>query len=175
MEKLFTRFLALGLIFIFTAGAAMAQGKMPANAKGGAKDHLMLNSSELKWMEGPASLPPGAKLAVLEGDPAKAGPFTMRAIFPPNYVIMPHYHPQIEHVTVMEGEFFMGHGDKYDPAQGTRLEVGGFSVMPAKFHHYAYTKDKQSVVQIHAIGPWDIIYLDAANDPRKAKKPGMKK
>ena len=153
----------------FLMSNSWAQGKKPANAKAGPNDHIMLKSSELKWMEGPNSLPAGAKIAVLEGDPAKAGPFTMRAIFPPNYVIMPHYHPQIEHVTVLEGEFYMGHGDTYDPAQGTKLEAGGFSVMPAKFNHYAFTKDKQAVVQVHGIGPWDIIYLDKANDPRTKK------
>lgn len=32
----------------------------------------------LKWKDGPPSLPPGAKIAVLEGDPAKAGPFVFR-------------------------------------------------------------------------------------------------
>ena len=30
--------------------------------------------ADLQWKDGPASLPPGAKIAVLEGDPAKAGP-----------------------------------------------------------------------------------------------------
>lgn len=154
----------------FLMPQSWAQGKKPANAKSPTtNDHVMLKPSELKWMEAPAGLPPGAKVAVLEGDPSKAGPFTMRAIFPPNYVIMPHYHPQIEHVTVLEGEFYMGHGDTYDPEKATKLDIGGFSVMPIKFNHFAFTKDKQAVVQVHGIGPWDIIYLDKANDPRKQK------
>jgi|SRR5688572_10099390 len=172
MKKLVTRWLTICLSTLFISGSAMAQGKagiMP-------KDHVMLKSQELKWMEGPVSLPPGAKVAVLEGDPAKAGPFTLRLIFPPNYVIMPHYHPQIEHVTVMEGEMFMGHGDKYDQATGTKLEVGGFAVMPAKFNHFAFTKDRQAVIQLHGMGPFEIVYLDQANDPRKLKtKPGARK
>lgn len=172
MEKLFTRWLAICLSMIFTSGSAMAQGKAGAMPK----DHVMLKSQELKWMEGPESLPPGARIAVLEGDPAKAGPFTVRLIFPPNYVVMPHYHPQIEHVTVMEGEMFMGHGDKYDQATGTKLEVGGFAVMPAKFNHFAFTKDRQAVIQLHGMGPFEITYLDQANDPRKQKaKPGTRK
>jgi len=33
----------------------------------------------LKWQDGPPSLPKGAKIAVLEGDPGKEGPFAFRA------------------------------------------------------------------------------------------------
>ena len=165
MKNFFTLCLVLCLGFNLKITSALAQGKtMP-----GAKTHIMLKAQEMKWMEGPASLPAGAKVATIEGDPAKAGPFTMRAILPPNYTIMPHYHPGIEHITVLEGEFFMGHGDDFDEAKGSKMEVGGFAVMPAKFHHYAYTKKKQAVIQLHGVGPWDIVYLDKANDPRKKK------
>ena len=166
MEKLVTRFVAVCLVLSCIAGGAMAQGKttpMP-------KDHVMLKTSELKWMEGPASLPPGAKVAALEGDMTKAGPFTVRVIFPANYKIMPHFHSAIEHITVLEGEFYMGHGDNFNEATSSKMDVGGFAVMPAKFHHYAYTKDRQTVIQLHGMGPFDITYIDVANDPRKAKK-----
>jgi hypothetical protein len=38
---------------------------------------------------------------VLEGDPAKAGPFTLR-LKTEGYKIAPHYHPADEHVTVIK-------------------------------------------------------------------------
>lgn len=166
MKKIITTFLALGLSFMLLPAVVMAQGK----ATKGAKDHIMLKAQEMKWMEGPASLPAGAKAAAIEGDPTKPGPFTMRLIFPPNYTIMPHFHPGIEHITVLEGEFFMGHGDAFDEAKGSKMETGGFAVMPARFNHFGYTKGKQAVIQLHGTGPWDIIYLDKANDPRTKKK-----
>ena len=52
-------------------------------------------SSSLKWVDGPPSLPPGAKVAVLEGDPSKPGPFVMRARLPDGYKIPPHTHPHM--------------------------------------------------------------------------------
>src|SRR5688572_30717265 len=130
MRKLFTPRITFCLFFSLMVISASAQKKTPQKPKAGASEHVMLNSCGWKWMEGPNSLPPGARLAVLEGDMSKAGPFTVRAIFPPNYTIMPHWHTNIEHVTVLEGEFFMGHGDVLDEAKATSLGVGGFGVMP---------------------------------------------
>ena len=51
---------------IFNADAA------PASAAG---PHVMLAPGELKWGDGPPSLPPGAKMAVVQGDPTQAQPF----------------------------------------------------------------------------------------------------
>jgi hypothetical protein len=56
--------------------------------------------SNLQWIDAPASLPRGAKIAVLEGDPSKEGPFVFRALLPDGYRIPPHTHPKIERITV---------------------------------------------------------------------------
>src|SRR5437762_786659 len=69
---------------------------------------------QIKWKDGPASLPRGAKMAVLEGDPTKEGPFTMRVLLPDGYSIPPHIHPAVEHITVISGTFNFGMGDKFD-------------------------------------------------------------
>lgn len=128
-------------------------------------DHTMINKNDFKWMDAPPGLPAGAKVAVLEGDPSKEGPFTMRAIFPANYKIAPHWHPAIEHVTVLEGVFYMGTGDKMDMSKARAIKKDGFAVMPPKFVHYAMTKGK-TVVQVHGIGPWGITYVNPSDDPR---------
>lgn len=57
----------------------------------------------LDWKDGPASLPKGAKIAVLEGDPSKEGPFVFRVKVPDGYRIPVHTHPKTERVTVMSG------------------------------------------------------------------------
>ena len=36
-------------------------------------------------------------------------------------------------------------------------------------HHYAWATG-DTVVQVHAIGPWGITYVNPADDPRKAKQ-----
>jgi hypothetical protein len=174
MKKRFTRFGAFAVCFILTGSAALAQTN-PSQAKDkGHMGHVMLQPSAMQWGDAPNSLPPGAKATILEGDPSKPGPFTIRMQAPAGYKIMPHYHSNIEHVTIIEGELFMGNGDKFDEAKATGLPAGSFSVIPEKTHHYAFTKSQPVILQLHGVGPWDIIYLDPTNDPRNAKKPGSK-
>jgi len=129
--------------------------------------HVMLTAAELQWGDAPPALPKGSKVAVLEGDPSKPGPFTMRAQVPAKYKIPPHWHPAVEHVTVITGEVYMGSGEKFDEATAKKLPAGGFAVMPTKYVHYFFTK-KKAVIQIHGIGPWGITYVNPADDPRNA-------
>ena len=83
----------------------------------------MVTASDLKWVDVP-SLPSGAKLAVIEGPLNEAVPFTFRLRFPADYKIPAHWHPAIEHVTVISGTFNLGDGDKLDPAKTTPLSTG---------------------------------------------------
>jgi len=133
-----------------------------------ASQHILLNAADLKWADAPASLPKGAKLVVIEGDPSKAGPFTMRLELPPNYKISPHFHPAIEHVTVLSGTFYFGQGGEFKETDLKSLSVGGFAVMPSGMPHFARTKDTGAVLQLHGFGPWGLTYVNPADDPRQA-------
>ena len=148
------------------SAATPAATPAPVGAQTGT--HVMVVPKDLKWADAPPSLPKGAKVAVLEGDPTKEGPFTMRAEVPAKYKIMPHWHPAIEHVTVISGELYMGAGETLDEKAAMKLVAGGFAVMPVKHVHYAFTKGKKATIQIHGIGPWGITYVNPADDPRNA-------
>ncbi len=128
--------------------------------------HLLVLPDKLEWKDGPAGLPPGAKMAHLEGDMSKAEPFTFRAKLPAGYKIPPHWHPAIEHVTVLSGKLGMGAGDMFDESKGTQLPAGGFGVMPAEMHHFAWAVE-DTELQVHGVGPWGITYVNPADDPRK--------
>ncbi|MBS0289542.1 MAG: cupin domain-containing protein [Proteobacteria bacterium] len=125
---------------------------------------------EINWIEGPNNLPSGTKMAVLEGDPSKFGPFTIRIKMPAQYKIPAHWHPVIEHVTVLQGNFYMGYGDKFDETKGKQLPIGSFSVIPEKIHHFIWSGDEEVIVQLHGIGPWGITYINPDDDPRKTEK-----
>src|SRR5919112_4693066 len=71
--------------------------------------HKMISPNDLKWSDIP-SLPPGAKIAVIEGPLNEAVPFTFRLRFPANYQIPAHWHPAVERVTVISGTFYRGGG-----------------------------------------------------------------
>jgi quercetin dioxygenase-like cupin family protein len=130
------------------------------------KAHVMVGASTVTWGPAPASVPAGAQAAVLEGDPAKAGAFTVRLKMPDGYKIAPHYHPADEHVTVLQGTFVMGLGEKFDESAGRDLGVGSFAMMPAGTRHFAWTKG-ETIIQLHGVGPWGLTYVNPADDPRK--------
>jgi len=127
--------------------------------------HIMMSPADLKWADVP-SLPPGAKIAVIEGPPTEAVPFTFRLKFPANYKIPAHWHPAIEHVTVISGSLNLGMGDKLDEAKTKPLSVGSVAIMQPKTNHFGWTKE-ETVVQVHGIGPWGLTYVNSADDPRK--------
>jgi hypothetical protein len=72
--------------------------------------------SDVSWQPGPSSLAPGAKIAILEGDPSKEGFFTMRLLLPDGYRVNPHWHPKVERLTIISGTLNLGTGDRFDAA-----------------------------------------------------------
>ena len=134
-----------------------------------AADHGLFSPSDLKWMDGPAALPAGCKMAVLEGNPAETGLFTMRLRLPEGYKIKPHTHPAVEHITVISGTFNLGMGSEFDQTKGTALPAGAFAYMAPNMQHYAWTTG-ETVVQLHAMGPWKVNYVNPADDPRNMKR-----
>jgi quercetin dioxygenase-like cupin family protein len=126
-----------------------------------------INASQIKWSAAPNALPPGAQWFVLSGDPSKSGPYAVRLRLPAGYQIPAHSHPTTEAVTVLSGKLLLGMGDKLDPKKGTVLTTGGYAEAPPKMNHYAVATSP-SVIQVHGMGPFDIIYVDKADDPRTA-------
>ncbi len=156
-----TKFAALGLL---TAVACLGTQPVWAEHAG----HAMVTPKQLVWADA-ASLPAGAKLAIIEGPLTEAAPFMFRLKLPANYQVPAHWHPTVEHVTVLSGTFYMGLGDKLDTSKGKLLPVGSVAIMQPKTTHFAYTRE-EAVVQVHGIGPWGIHYVNPADDPRKAAR-----
>jgi quercetin dioxygenase-like cupin family protein len=131
--------------------------------------HKVVRPEEIKWMDGPPSLPPGAKFAVLDGDPSSNGFFAMRVMLPANYRIPPHWHPTVERITVLSGTMHLGMGERFDQNAGQELPAGGYATMPSGMRHFAWT-DGPTVIQLATLGPWGITYVNPADDPQKAKQ-----
>jgi ChrR Cupin-like domain len=121
--------------------------------------------SEIAWKPGPDSLAPGVKMAILEGDPAKEGFFTLRLLMPDGYRVAPHWHPKVERLTIISGTVNLGTGDRFDAAETKALPAGTYSSMPPKMTHFAWMTG-ETVLQLSSIGPWQVIYVDPADDPR---------
>jgi hypothetical protein len=133
------------------------------------KDDIALYPlAETNWQDGPLSLPKGAKIAILEGDPNKEGLFVFRIKAPDGYFIPPHIHSKPERITVISGTFNIGMGDKFDKAKGRAMPAGTYGQWPAGMKHYVWVNG-ETVLQFHGIGPWTITYVHADDDPRKKK------
>jgi len=120
----------------------------------------------LKWMDGPAGLPKGSKVAVVSGDPGKKGPFTIHLKFPANYAVAAHHHPTDEHIRVVSGKLKFGMGDKADKAKAKWMAAGTAGTAKAGMNHFAYT-DAPTELELKSTGPFEIIYVDPKNDLRK--------
>ena len=132
-------------------------------------DMELFAASEIVWGPGPLSLQKGAAMVVLEGDPAKEGVFTMRLKMPDGFVVSPHWHTQIEHVTVISGTLHFGMGEKFDRAKTQPMPAGSFGFWPIGMRHFAYTEG-ETVLQLHGRGPWTVNYVNPADDPRSARR-----
>jgi len=169
----------VGAAFLAAAGAAAAQPPPPppkpaekpaakTQAAGQPAKHVMMSADEMKWGPGPPALPSGAQVAVLRGDPGKAGLFIIRAKFPDGYTVPPHSHPTDEYVTVISGTLMAALGSKVDESAMHALNAGGYANMPARTNHYVRAKG-ETIVQITATGPFEVKYANPSDDPRKKK------
>ena len=138
----------------------------PATAAG---THVMVAPVDLKWGDGPPSLPPGAKMTVVQGDPTQAQAFVLRAQVPAGYKVPPHWHPGVENLTILSGTVALGMGDTFDESKMTAVPVGGYASLPGEMHHYFMARTA-STFQVHGMGPFVVNYVNPADDPSKQAK-----
>lgn len=128
-------------------------------------EHQVTLAEQLEWTPASPVLPPGAEVAVLEGEFA-AGELTLwRLRVPAGYQIAPHRHSAVERVTVLSGAALVGMGEQFDDTNMTPLGPGDhFRVEPQHAHYVRF--EETTVVQLTTLGEWDLIYVNPADDPR---------
>ena len=131
--------------------------------------HVLVPANEVQWGPAPPVLPAGAQIAVLEGNPAAKGAVTLRLRLPARYDLPAHWHSMTERVTVLSGALHVGMGDAIDRDASVTLEPGGFVSLPARMRHFAWTTTP-TIVQISLEGPFDILYVNPADDPQKGTR-----
>lgn len=122
----------------------------------------------LKWVNAPASLPAGAKLAMLQGNLAKPGAFTFRLKLPAGYQLKPQSSPAVNRLYVVSGALNFGTGEKFDSERTMPLYTG-YAHWPNNGSYFAFTKE-ETVIEIEGVGPWAVNYVNAADDPAKKQR-----
>jgi hypothetical protein len=174
MRTTFMPLAALGLLLGCGGGADRAADHEPGASAGQPSTDTVASSpmaadtagaDGLTWGPAPPGLPAGARAAILSGDPAKAGPFTVRVDLPPDYAVRPHFHPTSEEVRVLEGTLHLGHGKKWDDQAMKAVAIGTPVAINAKEPHYLHAAGRV-VMEVQSTGPFAITYIDPKDDPR---------
>jgi len=153
---------------VITFAAIIMGGSFALQAQSHA--HVLQTLQEAQWGPAPPMLPPGAQIAVLSGDPTKAGSYAVRLKFPANYQIPAHSHPTDENVVVVSGAFTIGAGDKLVKASTNKtLGVGGYALAAANMNHFAYTSQQETTIVLFGTGPVEFKYVNPNDDPRSSK------
>jgi len=153
----------LSPFFLSVIVCSLGVGMAPAQER----SHVIVFPDEVRW--GPASpkLPPGAQIAVLTGDPSVPGEFyVFRAKLPDGFSVPPHWHPMDENVTVIEGVFSLGFGERVEASTMRDLPMGSYVTLPKGEPHYNLMKG-ETILQFEGIGPYDITYVNPEDDPTR--------
>lgn len=140
------------VILLFNCSTLLTQ-ELPMGA-------IRIFPENITWVDAPPSLPAGAKVFILEGNPQQEGIFTMRVKFPPYYKLPAHTHPKDERVTVLEGAVYVGFGNAMDTANAQKFTVGSYYLNPVNEAHYVFTGEEGVIFQVTGLGPWGLEYID---------------
>ena len=153
------------ILFTLALLPCIAIAAEPQASTAPAPTHAMVKGATLQWGDAPPSLPSGAQAAVLSGDPGQPGLFVIRLKSPAGYRVPRHWHPTDEHVTIIEGDLTLAM-DQGAQAHSDTFGPGDYVLLPAEMQHEASTKGGV-IVQIQAMGPFEITYIDPRDDPLK--------
>jgi hypothetical protein len=143
---------------------ALAQGAKPT-ATNPPASHVIVTPDQLVWKP----LIPGVEMAVVFGDPdKKGGLYVIRIRSKGEVKVPPHWHVTDEHITVLEGSFWIAHGERFDARKLQELKVGVHAMMPAEVRHFGLHK-AGNVVEVFGEAPFVVNFVNPEDDPRRAK------
>ena len=122
---------------------------------------------DINWEVFPA-FPPEARLAVVVGQPAGPGPYTVRVKVPSGVKLMPHRHHEDRVYTVISGVFYIGLGERFDEEELQAHPPGAVVVLPGGTAHFHSARSGEYVTQVTAIGPISLDYENRDDDPRNS-------
>jgi quercetin dioxygenase-like cupin family protein len=103
---------------------------------------------------------PDASCAILHGDPEDdGGLYVIRIVTKGRVVVPPHWHPEDEHITVLEGAFGLGLGDQFDESALRTMPAQSFAFVPKETRHFS-VYEAGTMVQVHGFGPLHTFYVN---------------
>ena len=138
---------------------ALALWASPVLVAGTGRRVIALAPQDIHWFT-PAYYTDGRQRAQLLGDSSKSGAWIDRVKIPGGSRVLTHTHPDDEVVTVIEGTWYLGIGEKFDEAKLKAYPPGSFVIIPAHVPHFVATRDDPVVVQVSGDGVFRTEYLE---------------
>ena len=105
---------------------------------------------QIPWVD---SARAGNRTAVLQGDPAKAGPYAMLLTWLPGNMSRPHFHPNDRFFIVVSGTWWVGSGPDFDPGATVPMPAGSHVIHYAKGVHFDGAKNEPATILVWGEGP----------------------
>jgi hypothetical protein len=116
-----------------------------------------------EWSEGtrPAGFKGQSEVAILQGDPSRAGmPYVIRIRSTAGAQIPPNWTRDDESITVLSGTLCLAVGRTFDESACRDLPAGSFVFMPKGVPHFGVPKG--DVIQIQGVGPLKVHWVEPA-------------
>jgi quercetin dioxygenase-like cupin family protein len=120
---------------------------------------VAMTPDQLKWFV-PPEYKDGRQRARLLGDSSRGGAWVDRVKIPAGARVPAHTHPEDELVTVIEGTWYLGEGNRFDAGRLKGFAAGSFIVIPAGVAHFVATKDDPVIIQLSGNDRFRSDYLE---------------
>src|SRR5215510_11637808 len=108
---------------------------------------VAVKPQEVRWFK-PPYYTDGRERAQMFGDWNEGGEWIDRVKIPAGARVLAHTHPNDEIVTVIEGTWYLGQGEKFDVVKLKSYPAGSFIVIPAGVPHFVAARDAGVIVQL---------------------------
>jgi quercetin dioxygenase-like cupin family protein len=120
-------------------------------------DNKIVQAGDVQFTEPPAGvMPPGVKMAVLEGAIDQPKTFILRLQMQKGQVFPVHSHSHSERFIVLSGKADFAFGETFDEKKLQHLETPTIGIAPAGEMHFGRALEDNTVVQIMGVGPFDM-------------------
>jgi quercetin dioxygenase-like cupin family protein len=123
------------------------------------KEVIGLPPEQVPWFT-PSYYTDGRQRAQMFGNSSQGGAWIDRVKIPSGMRVLAHTHPDTELVTVIEGTWYLGLGEKFEPAKLKGYPAGSFIVIPAGVPHFVATKEGTVIVQTSGNGIFRTDFLE---------------
>src|SRR5712671_1701431 len=111
------------------------------------KEVVGFTREQVRWFT-PPYYNDGRQRAQLFGDSSRGGAWVDRVKIPAGMRVRAHTHPHDELVTVIEGTWYLGEGQRFEPDKLKGYVAGSFIVIPAGVPHFVAAKEGGAIVQL---------------------------